>query len=93
MLFLASVLMAGFTSCDDNDPNYDHVVPPTVEVAPNTLTGVVAAKSGLPIQGAIVTLDKAAVSTDANGVFYFTGLTVGKHAIKVEAKGMFSATG
>ena len=40
MLLIAGLTM-GVAGCSDDDPDYDHVTPPVVEVASNTLTGVI----------------------------------------------------
>ena len=40
MLFVAGLAM-GMAGCSDDDPDYDNVTPPQVEVAANTLTGVI----------------------------------------------------
>ena len=85
MLFVASFAVAGLSSCDDDDPNYENVTPPTVEVAPNTLTGVIAGKDGSLIAGATVTLGSQTATTNAEGVFLFTEVKAGEYTIKAEA--------
>ena len=93
MLFVASFAVAGLTSCDDDDPNYDNVVPPVVEVAPNTVSGLISAKSGAPVANAKVTMGSLTATTDANGNFKFDKVATGTFAIKVEAEGMNPANG
>ena len=53
MLLVASLVM-GVTSCKDDDPDYENVTPPVVEVAPSQITGVVSAMNGDAIKGATV---------------------------------------
>ena len=45
MLLIAGLTM-GVAGCSDDDPDYDHVTPPVVEVASNTLTGVITSLNG-----------------------------------------------
>ena len=55
MLLIAGLTM-GVAGCSDDDPDYDNVTPPVVEVASNTLTGVITSLSGEGISGAKVSL-------------------------------------
>ena len=71
-MLLTACLMTGFIGCSDDDPNYDNVTPPAVVVAPNTLTGVITDNQGNPLSDAKVSLDATQVSTDAEGVFFFS---------------------
>lgn len=86
-LFLAGLVSVNLVSCSDSDPNNQDIVPPTVAVAPNTVSGVVAAKSGEIISGATVTLDSLTTTTDANGLFRFAAVPAGKHRIAANAPG------
>lgn len=86
-LFLAGLVSVNLVSCSDSDPNNQDIVPPTVAVAPNTVSGVVAAKSGEVISGATVTLDSLTTTTDANGLFRFAAVPAGKHRIAANAPG------
>ena len=93
MLLIAGLTM-GVAGCSDDDPDYDNVPPPVVEVASNTLTGVVTSLSGEGISGAKVSLgaDNSA-TTDANGVYLFKDVKAGTYQLKAEAEGKLSHTG
>ncbi len=90
---LSMALATGFSSCHDDDPDYDDVTPPTVAVAPNTVSGVISAMSGTPVSGATVTLDTETATTNADGVYLFSGVSSGTHSIKVTATGKVEQSG
>lgn len=77
-----------FTACHDDDPNYDNVQPPTVEVAPNTLSGVVATIQGQPVNGATVTVGGKTATTNSDGVYQMADIAAGTYTIKASADGM-----
>lgn len=92
-MLLGVALATGFVSCSDDDPDYSNVTPPTVEIAPNTISGVISSISGSPISGATVSLDNATVTTDANGVYLFSEVAAGSHSISAAASGRISQNG
>lgn len=93
MLLIAGLTM-GVAGCSDDDPDYDHVTPPVVEVASNTLTGVITSLSGEGISGAKVSLGEGnSATTDANGVYLFKDVKAGTYQLKAEAEGKLSHTG
>lgn len=92
-MLLCVALATGFVSCSDDDPDYSNVTPPTVEIAPNTISGVISSISGSPISGATVSLDNSTVTTDANGVYLFSEVAVGSHSISASASGKVSKNG
>lgn len=93
MLLIAGLTM-GVAGCSDDDPDYDNVTPPVVEVASNTLTGVVTSLSGEGISGAKVSLGEGnSATTDANGVYLFKDVKAGTYQLKAEAEGKLSHTG
>lgn len=93
MLLIAGLTM-GVAGCSDDDPDYDHVTPPVVEVASNTLTGVITSLNGEGISGAKVSLgDGNSATTDANGVYLFKDVKAGTYQLKAEAEGKLSHTG
>lgn len=93
MLLIAGLTM-GVAGCSDDDPDYDNVTPPVVEVASNTLTGVVTSLSGEGISGAKVSLGEGnSATTDANGVYLFKDVKAGTYQLKAEAEGKLSQTG
>lgn len=93
MLLIAGLTM-GVAGCSDDDPDYDNVTPPVVEVASNTLTGVITSLSGEGISGAKVSLGEGnSATTDANGVYLFKDVKVGTYQLKAEAEGKLSQTG
>lgn len=87
MLLIAGLTM-GATGCSDDDPDYENVTPPVVEVASNTLTGVITSLNGEGVSGAKVLLgaDNSA-TTDANGVYLFKDIKAGTYQVKAEAEG------
>ena len=87
MLLIAGLTM-GVAGCSDDDPDYDNVTPPVVEVASNTLTGVITSLNGEGVSGAKVLLgaDNSA-TTDANGVYLFKDVKAGTYQVKAEAEG------
>lgn len=93
MLLIAGLTM-GVAGCSDDDPDYDNVTPPVVEVASNTLTGVIISLSGEGILGAKVSLGEGnSATTDANGVYLFKDVKAGTYQLKAEAEGKLSHTG
>ena len=92
-MLLVACLSAGMVGCDDDDPNYDNVTPPTVEVAPNTLTGVITGMDGTAISGAKVSMGDASATTDANGIYLFDDVKAGTYQMKAEAEGKLSQEG
>lgn len=91
-LFLGAFALLGLsvTSCHSDDPNYDDVQPPTVEVAPNTLSGVITTIQGEPINGAKVSVGSTTATTDAEGLYIISNLKAGTYTIKASADGMVS---
>lgn len=93
MLLIAGLTM-GVAGCSDDDPDYDNVTPPVVEVASNTLTGVITSLNGEGISGAKVSLGEGnSATTDANGVYLFKDVKAGIYQLKAEAEGKLSHTG
>ena len=93
MLLIAGLTM-GVAGCSDDDPDYDNVTPPVVEVASNTLTGVITSLNGEGISGAKVSLGEGnSATTDANGVYLFKDVKAGTYQLKAEAEGKLSQTG
>lgn len=87
MLLIAGLTM-GATGCSDDDPDYENVTPPVVEVASNTLTGVITSLNGEGISGAKVSLGEGnSATTDANGVYLFKDVKAGTYQVKAEAEG------
>lgn len=96
MLLVASLAM-GMASCDDDDPDYDNVTPPKVEVVPSQISGVVTSMDGTAVSGATV---KAAVSgkeisatTAADGTYVLEDVAVGTYAMEVSADGKLTDAG
>ncbi len=93
ILFLG-VLSLGlaFSACHSHDPNCDDVTPPTVTVAPNTLSGVITDMMGAPLKGATVKLGDKTVTTDENGVYLFNDVAAGNYTLTVSAQNMADVT-
>lgn len=92
-MLLGVALATGFVSCSNDDPDYSNVTPPTVEIAPNTVSGVISSISGNPVSGATVSLGNTTATTDANGVYLFSGVAAGSHSISASANGKISQNG
>lgn len=87
-----SLLTMSFSACSDDDPDYDNVTPPTVAVAPNTLTGVVTDMEGNAINGATVTLGSRTAQTNQDGVYAFDNVTEGTYDLSAAATGKITMT-
>lgn len=96
MLLVASLVM-GVTSCKDDDPDFENVTPPEVEVAPAQISGVVTSMDGTAVSGATV---KAAISdkevsatTASDGTYVLEDVAVGTYAMEVSADGKLTDAG
>ena len=96
MLLVASLVM-GVTSCKDDDPDYENVTPPVVEVAPSQIAGVVSAMNGDAIKDATVKATTGGkdvtATTDANGSYVLENVAKGTYTMEVAAEGKQVATG
>jgi hypothetical protein len=97
-MFLATCLMAGMaTSCNNNDPGYDNVIPPTVEVTTASISGRVTAISGNPISGAGITAtmgdNTLTATTNSEGTYQFESLPAGTYTLEITADNKLSAGG
>lgn len=86
-----ALLAVSFTACSD-DPNLENVPVPEVEVAPNTLSGVVSNMQGNAVSGATVKVGNETATTDAQGIYKFSDVKAGTYTITVEATGMVSVS-
>lgn len=93
MLLIAGLTM-GAAGCSDDDPDYENVTPPVVEVVANTLTGVITGMDGEGISGAKVSLGADnSVTTSADGIYLFKDVKAGTYQVKAEAEGKLSQEG
>lgn len=95
-MLLIVAMTTGIAACSDDDPDYNNVTPPTVAVAPNTLSGIVTSISGEAIGGATVTLSGAAsatATTNNNGMYVFENVAAGSYTLKAESTGKQAASG
>ena len=83
--FLGVALATSFAGCSDDDPNYDNVTPPTVEVS-YSISGRVTGMDGNGLS-ATVSMDGTSVQTEADGTFLFEDVTTGSHTLTAEATG------
>ena len=93
LLAMAAVMPLASCSSNSDDPSYENVQPPTLTVAPNTLSGVITAKDGTAIEGATVSLDTKTATTDKNGVYRFDNIGNGTYTVHVTATGKNMAHG
>lgn len=91
--FAASMMLLGVaaTSCSKDDPR-EPILPPVLEAAPNTLSGVITDIAGNPVEGAKVTLGETTVSTNREGAYTFPKVAQGNYTVKAEANGMYTAS-
>ncbi len=89
---LGMALTLGATSCGSDDPSYDNVEVPEVEVK-NSISGMVTAMSGEAIPGATVTMDTQTVTTGSDGTFLFEDVAAGTHTLTASAEGKLSKEG
>ena len=96
--FLKNAMMLGIVAgltwvmpaCSDDDPDYENVTPPVIEVAAPVLAGVITTNGGVPVSGAAITLTGAgsfSAKTDANGAYSIADLKAGTYTVKAEAEG------
>jgi len=91
---LAIAMGVAMTSCThSDDPSYDDVTPPTVNLASPCVSGIITDKAGNPIQGATVTVGTYTATTDENGAFVITDVQPGTYDVTVEAEGMTTIKG
>ncbi len=98
MLFAVCLMGSLATGCSDDDPDYENVTPPVVEVSAASISGLVTAISGAPISGANVTatLGSTALKATTNneGVYTFEKVeTAGTYTLEVTASGKQPASG
>lgn len=89
LVFLGVTLVLSVTSCSDDDPDYNNVIPPVVAQVHN-ISGSIAGMDGNGIEGAIVSISgtaSATATTDKNGYFVFEDVAVGTYDMKATASG------
>lgn len=84
------LLCASLSACHDDDPNYDQSLPPVVNVAPSTLSGVVTTVKGEPVSGATITFGSLSATTNADGYYLISGIGAGTTEITISAQGMIT---
>lgn len=92
MLFAVCLMGSMATGCSDDDPDYENVTPPVVEVSAAGISGLVTAISGAPISGANVTATLGSTTlkatTNNEGVYTFEKVeTAGTYTLEVTAAG------
>lgn len=96
-MLLVTSLSMGMVSCHDDDPDYDDVTPPTVQVAPSQISGLVTAMNGEGIKGATVkaTADGKTISatTRADGSYTLENVAATTYAMEVTSEGKQANTG
>ena len=91
---LAIAMGVAMTSCThSDDPSYDDVTPPTVNLASPCVSGIITDKAGNPIQGATITMGDYAATTDADGLFVISDVNTGTYTITASAEGKLSVSG
>lgn len=83
--FLGVALATSFTGCSDDDPDYNNVIPPVVEVTHN-ISGRITGMDGNGLS-ATVSMDGTSTQTDTDGKFLFEDVTTGTHTLVAQAEG------
>ncbi|HEY4110970.1 carboxypeptidase-like regulatory domain-containing protein [Puia sp.] len=88
-LTLLLILLAGFLACQKysssgNSTTTGNNIPPEVMVTAN-VQGRVVDQDGTPVQGAAVTSGTASATTDVNGIFTFTNISMSSRFGYVQA--------
>ncbi|HXB08985.1 MAG TPA: carboxypeptidase-like regulatory domain-containing protein [Puia sp.] len=83
------ILSAGFLACQkysstDNSTNNGNNIPPEVVVTAS-IQGRVVDQGGIPVQGAAVSSGTASTTTDVNGIFTFTKISMSSRFGYVQA--------
>lgn len=90
-IFLATAVLGlalAATSCHQHYDPSTTIEPPTVEVAPSTVAGVVVDILGNPVADAVVKYDnEKTVSTDSKGEYIISGITNGLHTLTIQKDG------
>ena len=89
LALIAAILSAGFFACKKYDSTANsntsgNNIPPEVMVTAN-LQGRVIDQNGVPVQGAAVTSGTANATTDINGIFSFSNITLSSRFGYVQA--------
>jgi len=89
LAFLAAALLAGIFACKkysstSGTNTSEPVFPPDVTVTAS-VQGRVVDQDGIPVAGATVTSGSATTSTDINGVFKFTNISLSSRFGNVQA--------
>lgn len=82
-------MLCGFSSCKDEDPVWNPA-PPTVEVKPNTISGVVTDINGNVLANATIVMNGKEVSTDAEGNFLYVDVAPGDYTLECSYPGMIT---
>ena len=85
---LGMALIFSVTSCNDDDPDYSNVTPPTVAVT-HSSSGRVTGIDGEGLS-ATVSMNSTSVTTNADGTFLFENVSTGTYTLKAEASGKIS---
>jgi hypothetical protein len=90
IVFVACSKTASTTSSTNSNPN--HIAPDQTVTA--SLQGRVVDENGIPVQGAAVTSGAATTSTDINGVFSFSNISLSSRFgfVKVVKQGYFTGS-
>ncbi|CAK7004551.1 MAG: hypothetical protein PARBB_00779 [Parabacteroides distasonis] len=85
------LLCVTLTACDKDDPDYNKVTPPVVNIAPNTLSGIITTRQGQAINGATVSIGSQSTTTDNEGMYEISNVEAGTYTVKASATGMVTA--
>lgn len=85
---LGMALTFSATSCSDDDPDYNHVTPPTVAVT-HSICGRVTGINGEGLS-ATVSMNSTSVTTNEDGTFVFNDVDAGTYTLRAEASGKIS---
>lgn len=84
LAFLGVATATSFAGCSDDDPDYNHVTPPTVKTT-HSISGRVTSMDGKGLS-ATVSMNGTSTQTSDDGTFLFANVTAGAYTLVAEAQ-------
>lgn len=93
MFCIAGAALMGLPGCNDEDPNYDNVALPEIDLPPHMLTGMISGVDGSMLAGATVKMGNDVAMTDAQGLYVFDNVRPGTYDLQVASEGRLPVDG